>query len=518
LRRLFDPESSQSEPRILDTGALTFYFPAPKTVTGEPVLELHTHGGPAIVRAVLGAIPRCPSTSFVRPAEPGEFTKRAFYNNRLDLTQAEALGDTLAAETEQQRRLAVAGAGGSLAARYEEWRGLLLQARGELEALIDFSEDQHFDESPGELVESITEQVLELKKRIEVHIRNASRGELLRNGINVALLGAPNAGKSSLLNRIVGREAAIVSQEEGTTRDIVDVAVDLDGWLVRLGDMAGLRNESSLEQKEGKDARIGLVEMEGMRRARERALAADVVVVVVSLEEAGGMARPHIEQEVVEAVEECDKAGKAILLALNKVDKLPLGPGSRPLDAVILDLHASFPNVPVNRIVPIACRRPHDQSHFSSPSTPATRSSDADDGTNMPALVTGLSTLFGTLTTPFGDPISASDSAHTATLSLSTTHRQATLLSQSLRHLNDYLADAQAQAHDVAKEDPGQQHAGPDASIYGHGHVDIVALAEHLRFAASCLARITGRHAGGDGVSSSDGADVEEILGVVFEK
>lgn len=221
---------------------MVLYFPAPKTVTGEDLLELHVHGGTAIVRAVLAAIPRIPGTGpsqSIRYAEPGEFTRRAFANDRLDLTQVEALGDSLAASTEQQRRLSVRGTTNSLATRYENWRKLLLEARGELEALIDFSEDQHFDESIGELLGSVAAQVVSLRAALLAHQENAVRGELLRSGISLALLGAPNAGKSSLLNAVVGREAAIVSREAGTTRDVVEVGIDLGGffagWGIRRG-------------------------------------------------------------------------------------------------------------------------------------------------------------------------------------------------------------------------------------------------------------------------------------------
>lgn len=184
-------------------------------------------------------------------------------NDRLGLPQIEALGDTLSADTEQQRRLAVRGASDALLKRYEHWRQTLLYARGELEALIDFSEDQHFDESTEQLVTSVAGQVRDLAVQIGFHVQNASKGELLRSGIRVALLGAPNAGKSSLLNRVVGKEAAIVSTEEGTTRDIVDVGVDLGGWYCKLGDMAGIRAEvgGSVELV------IGAVEKEGIRRA-----------------------------------------------------------------------------------------------------------------------------------------------------------------------------------------------------------------------------------------------------------
>ena len=128
------------------------YFPAPRTVTGEDVLELHIHGGPATIKAVLASIPRCVAGSSIRYAEPGEFTRLAFQNNRLDLAQVEALSDTLSAETEQQRRAAVHGNSGALGRTYEEWRQQLLRARGELEAIIDFSEDQYFDSSNTELL------------------------------------------------------------------------------------------------------------------------------------------------------------------------------------------------------------------------------------------------------------------------------------------------------------------------------------------------------------------------------
>ena len=282
LRRLYKPHQQPSNAVVLDSGALILYFPSPRTVTGEDLLELHVHGGPAVVKAVLEAIPQCIITPGwqVRYADPGEFTRRAFYNERLDLTQVEALGDVLSAETEQQRRLAVNGAENTLGTRYEEWRKMLLYARGELEALIDFSEDQHFDESPVEFLDSINGQILHLKRQIELHITNASKGELLRTGISLALLGAPNAGKSSLLNIIVGREAAIVSSEAGTTRDVVDVGVDIQGWLCRLGDTAGLRNDLSTTTVTPASV-IGLVEKEGIRRAKARALQSDVIIAMI---------------------------------------------------------------------------------------------------------------------------------------------------------------------------------------------------------------------------------------------
>jgi tRNA modification GTPase len=518
LRKLIDPRAAQSDERILDSGSLVLFFPAPQTVTGEDVLELHVHGGPAIVKAVLEAIPSCEQNfnqtpflpqSHIRYAEPGEFTKRAFYNGRLDLTQAEALGDTLAAETEQQRRLAVNGVGGILAGRYEEWRTMLLYARGELEALIDFSEDQHFDESPHELVSSITRQVLALKRQVELHVQNASKGELLRNGISVALLGAPNAGKSSLLNRIVGREAAIVSQEEGTTRDIVDVSVDIGGWLVRLGDMAGLRNKLRWDQAVGPPTAIGAIEKEGMKRARARALESDVVVVVVSLERGGAPpscgVRPYLESEVIDAVKECEQAGKTVVVALNKIDKLPVG-DMQSRNSILSELEANFPHVQSDHIFTISCRPSPAIPTPLHQNTDTNTSSDPDpdpDPDNIQSFLTGLTNVFSTLATPSGDALLNPSSSYWSH-SLSVTHRQRIYLSQALIHLDNYLLQTSS-----ASPLGGSTHhidAHHDDLI---GDIDIVAAAEHLRFAAECLAKITGK---------GESGDVEDVLGVVFEK
>lgn len=219
------------------------------------------------MKAVLAAIGQCQSKHTIRYAEAGEFTRRAFQNDRLDLGQVEALSDALSAETEQQRRAALRGNSGKLGRIYEEWRQLLLAARGELEALIDFSEDQHFDESPAELMENVTMQIGPIISAIRRHQAGSRCGELLKRGIRISLLGPPNAGKSSLLNIIVDREASIVSEEAGTTRDIVEVSVDIGGYLCVFADTAGLRSSSS----------IGGVEQEGIRRAKAKAKDSDLV-------------------------------------------------------------------------------------------------------------------------------------------------------------------------------------------------------------------------------------------------
>lgn len=535
LRRLYspDPDGALSlKDRILDHGALVLYFPAPNTVTGEDILELHVHGGPAIVRSALKAISQCgpsrglegPSTK-LRHAEPGEFTKRAFYNGRLDLTQAEALGETLAAETEQQRRLAISGAHSGLAKRYDDWRHQLLYARGELEALIDFSEDQHFDESPAEFMRSVTVQVQTLKNQIDLHLRNASKGEMLRNGISIALVGAPNAGKSSLLNRIVGREAAIVSAEEGTTRDIVDVTVDIAGWLCRLGDMAGLRGRGidlGLENQ----LPIGDIEQEGIRRARERALESDVVVVLLSVERTkdDGLSIP-INNQVIEAVEECHAAGKTILIALNKIDFAQ--DNQAELDRLQSRIRKAFPNIASAKISMISCRN-------AAMETSATTSRDPG---RIQAFLLSLTNTFSDLTTatsgsdPSTNAMSPAEAQSYWTASLSVTHRQSVYLEECRGYLDEFLAQSQANPDPFDPED-GHQRPGTEASIdchvdyhdgivarrnvvaphsiaLGSDSIDIVTAAEHLRFAAQSLARITGR---------GEGGDVEDVLGVVFEK
>ncbi|KAL2862998.1 tRNA modification GTPase [Aspergillus lucknowensis] len=496
VRTLYDPASEDlsSLTAVLDAGALVLYFPGPKTVTGEDVLEFHLHGGPAIVRSVLSAIG---STNgdlhVVRYAEPGEFTRRAFLNNRLDLPQIEALSDTLAADTEQQRRLAVRGASDSLSKRYEEWRQQLLYARGELEALIDFSEDQHFDESSDELVHSVASQVRVLSRQIALHIQNASKGELMRNGIKVALLGAPNAGKSSLLNRVVGREAAIVSTEAGTTRDIVDVGIDLGGWYCKLGDMAGIRSEPRGPSGDGAPIVIGAVEKEGIRRARARALESDVVVVVISLED-GFDGEPYqlaVDPDVVDAANECVNAGKHIVVAINKCDRLPsLDPGDsgQAPSELALEVSQLFPRVPMKRIFGISCIEP---TNGTGPET-----------NTWPAFLHGLISTFEEMATPSGvegDANGHYDRSYWED-SLGVTHRQSSNLQMCLQSLDEFLAQSTPSRSSVARP----RDANPVES-----EVDIVTAAEHLRFAADALASITG---------TGESGDVEDVLGVVFEK
>lgn len=484
VRTLYRPGTKPSPDSLLDSSALILYFPAPKTVTGEDLLELHVHGGTAVVRAVLTAISQCsPAPGAIRYAEAGEFTRRAFMNGRLDLTQVEALGDTLSANTEQQRRLSVRGTTNNLSIRYESWRKMLLAARGELEALIDFSEDQHFDESPSELASSVADQVQDLVLLIDTHRRNAMRGELLRNGIAISLLGAPNAGKSSLLNRIVGREAAIVSQEAGTTRDVVEVGIDLGGYLCRLGDTAGLRSAvlaTAKAQQEHMQEKISMIEKEGMRRAKQRAIESDVVIAVLSLELEGKRVVLKVDQEVIDTAAELAEQKSNVLVVLNKIDLLS-GHASE-LENFRRQVADALPHVRLENIFAISCRD--------------AETSTAADAGHIPTFLSGLIRQFEDMTSA----VAATDDDTDPSIwqeSLGATERHRLLLDECQFHLEQFLGQVEA----------GTQNTG-DSGLE-EIDVDIVLAAENLRDAANCLARITGR---------GEAGDVEEVLGVVFEK
>lgn len=495
VRTLYDPAKAAAVDAVLDPGALVLFFPKPHSVTGEDVLELHVHGGRAVVQAVLAAIPRActpPSSGRIRYAEPGEFTRRAFLNGRLDLTQVEALGDTLAAVTEQQRRLSVRGTASKLGKTYEAWRQLLLEARGELEALIDFSEDQHFDESPAALVSSVAALVGSLRSQIGAYSDNAVRGELLRNGLALSLLGAPNVGKSSLLNLVLGREAAIVSGEEGTTRDVIEVGVDIGGWYCRLVDMAGLRrgrhshDGRRKEAATGEGKAIGEVELEGIRRARQKALDSDVVIVVLSVEHAGsgdGQTFLPVSREVMETAARCsERPGQAVVVVVvNKLDRMSCEAQKLP-DQWMQQIQESLPNLSRDRIFGVSCKRAHEAS-----------SDDADAG-RIQSFLSGLVRVFKDLTSPAtlqdGERAAHPLMADAWEESLGASKRQKMLLDGCLGHLDGFL-----------------RHVTRSAD--GEPSVDVVVAAESLRAAAESLGKITGK---------GEAGDVEEVLGVIFER
>ncbi|KAM6236186.1 5-taurinomethyluridine-[tRNA] synthase subunit GTPB3, mitochondrial [Porphyrio hochstetteri] len=258
LRRIHDPVTAEA----LDRG-LIVWFPGPRSFTGEDCAELHVHGGPAVVSGVLQALGRLPG---LRPAEPGEFTRRAFHHGKLDLTAAEGLGDLIRAETEAQRRQALRQMDGELGRLYQRWSETLTQALAHLEAYIDFSEDDNVEE---EVLSHVDATVRVLEQEIGSHLRDGRRGELLRGGVRAVIIGPPNVGKSSLLNLLCQRPAAIVSPVAGTTRDVVEVSLNISGYPLVLSDTAGLRDATDP------------VEQEGVSRARDRLRQADLVLAVL---------------------------------------------------------------------------------------------------------------------------------------------------------------------------------------------------------------------------------------------
>lgn len=264
-----DPLSGE----VIDDG-LVLWFPGPGSETGEDTAELHLHGGRAIVAKIVEALGRIDG---LRPAEAGEFTRRALLNGKIDLAAVEGLGDLVAAETEAQRRQAVAQFRGALSAKVEGWRERLIEAMARLEAGIDFSDE---GDVPEDLLAPAMIIARELAAEIREALASAPRGERLREGFVVAIAGPPNAGKSTLMNRLARREVAIVSAVPGTTRDPIEVALDLNGVPVALVDTAGVR--------EARDE----IEAEGVRRALARAAAADLVLWLVESTDAAPPAAP----------------------------------------------------------------------------------------------------------------------------------------------------------------------------------------------------------------------------------
>jgi tRNA modification GTPase len=282
--RLSDPRSGE----LVDDG-IALFFPGPASFTGEDVAELQLHGGRAVLEAVFALLGQRPGT---RLAEPGEFTRRAFLNDKLDLTEAEAIADLVGAETAAQRRQALRQLSGEFGRLCEAWRTRLIAAQAKLEAEIDFPEEG----LPPGLAEGIKHEVQHLAAEIATRLADHHRGERLRDGISIAILGPPNGGKSSLLNALAQRDVAITSHLAGTTRDVIEVALDLGGYPAVIADTAGLR----LAAED--------VEAEGVRRALARAESADLRLLVLDA------ARPE-EFETIRPF-----LGPDALLLLNKID------------------------------------------------------------------------------------------------------------------------------------------------------------------------------------------------------
>jgi tRNA modification GTPase len=429
--------------------ALILWFPAPHSETGEDVAELQLHGGRAVIAAVLTALSRIEG---LRPAEAGEFTRRAFENGKLDLTAVEGLADLVAAETQSQRRQAFRQMKGLLGNRSETWRQRLIQALALVEAAIDFSDEA---DVPKNLLAPALAIARELEGEIASALQDGGRGERLRDGLVVAIAGPPNAGKSTLLNLLAKREAAIVSPYAGTTRDVIEVHLDLAGWPVTLLDTAGIRETDDP------------VELEGVRRARERAAGADLVLWVVDAGEAAD--GPGLPDRTV--LVEQSLSAPATWLVWNKIDLVQWlsdssERNSHSIGSSELNLRAnkSLTNVVNKRLT----RKVDRKADINEPKH------DSSELEFKLSAVTGegFDRLLARLAQQAEAYLAGSEQA------LITRERHRHALEEVLAALK------RAQGSEVA------------------GHEDL--LAEELRIAARALGRLTGR------------VDVEDILDVIF--
>ncbi|AYM63575.1 tRNA uridine-5-carboxymethylaminomethyl(34) synthesis GTPase MnmE [Agrobacterium fabrum] len=242
--------------------SLVIVFPAPNSFTGENCVEIHSHGSRAVMASIFAELD---NLGGLRPADAGEFSRRAFENGKMDLLEVEGLADLLQAETEMQRRLAVEQSSGQLSALYDDWANRLTRARALIEAELDFADEE---DVPDSVATQVWEAMAALKGEINAHLQGGGNGEIIRDGFKVALVGEPNAGKSTLLNALSGREVAIVTDIAGTTRDVLSVDINLDGYLVRIFDTAGIRETQDV------------VEREGVRRAVLTAETADLILIL----------------------------------------------------------------------------------------------------------------------------------------------------------------------------------------------------------------------------------------------
>ncbi|UQR63752.1 tRNA uridine-5-carboxymethylaminomethyl(34) synthesis GTPase MnmE [Bradyrhizobium sp. C-145] len=308
------PAPRQASRRLLRDGmgqpiddAVVLWFPGPASATGEDVAEFHVHGGRAVLSALLASISDIPNT---RAAEPGEFTRRAFENGKLDLTEAEGLDDLIHADTDRQRRQALRQLQGLLGHRARDWRERIIEASALIEAGIDFSDE---GDVPAELLAPAIKAIRALHGEIAEVLAAQGQAERLRDGLVVAIAGEPNVGKSTLMNQLARREVAIVSPHAGTTRDVIEVQLDLDGYPVTVIDTAGIRETDDP------------VEQEGVRRAQARAEDADLVLWLV---EGSQAIDPDATRSLWKAGEG-DRTGGSIWIVRNKIDLGGVGEAGR---------------------------------------------------------------------------------------------------------------------------------------------------------------------------------------------
>lgn len=332
LKKVKHPISRET----LDEG-LVLWFPGPKSFTGEDCFELQVHGGVAVVSAVLNALSTIPN---LRLAKPGEFTKRAFFNGKMDLTEVEGLADLIHAETEAQRKQALLQAHGHLSKIYNDWKGCLMKCLAHVEAYIDFDET---DTLELDIMQRVVQDVTKLKAEIEQHLADGRKGERLRSGVKTVILGEPNVGKSSLLNVLSRKPAAIVTPIAGTTRDVLEINLDIGGYPVVLVDTAGLRFNTN-------DA----IEKEGINRALLSYEAADLVIIVLDSKKFVDWCNVHnkhspneffeytLKTLITESSSLKELINREYVVVFNKID--------------LVETNAFCLNISQNNFIPISCK------------------------------------------------------------------------------------------------------------------------------------------------------------------
>ncbi|EDV92518.1 tRNA modification GTPase GTPBP3, mitochondrial [Drosophila grimshawi] len=306
LKSFYHPANKE----IIDRGLL-LWFPGPASFTGEDACEFQVHGSLAVIAAMLDALGQLPG---LRPAQPGEFTKRAFFGGKLDLTEVEGLADLIHAETEAQRKQALLQSTGALARLYDNWRKRLIRCAAHLEAYIDFAEEEQIE---GGVLLQLSRELNAVKREIRLHLNDQRQGELLRHGVRTVIIGAPNVGKSSLLNLLCQRAVSIVAEKAGTTRDIIETTHNFGGYPVVFADTAGLRRDTT-----------DTIEVEGMARAKQCLAQSDLVLLLAdarSLRDVdnnkalAGYIESYLQELDIPA-ELCH--GKRLQLVANKTDTL----------------------------------------------------------------------------------------------------------------------------------------------------------------------------------------------------
>ncbi|GAA5867482.1 hypothetical protein JCM3774_002919 [Rhodotorula dairenensis] len=447
LRKIVHPETDE----VLDEGVV-LYFPRHSALTAQPTLELHLHGSPALVQLLLKLLPTL-SPSF-RIAEPGEFTRLAFEAGKMDLTEVEGIRDLVEADTEAQRKLAARQANGQMRLAYDAMRVTAIEATALIEALIDFGEDEGISEG---VYEQAREKVVQLSERIKTYLNDGRRGEIIRSGIHLAIVGPPNAGKSSLLNWLARREAAIVTEIPGTTRDVLELSLDFHGYPIVVADTAGLR--------ETRDR----VETIGIERAVERAASADLKICVLSLE---ALFPVNPEETTSSSAPSPPVLAPIDALTLSLIDRNTL---------ILLNKTDSFSPTEAHLWALQAALRKEGKEWYGCLAATQGGEEGGEEGTERPFWLVsvrdgkGLADLAQGLKHQVQRRFELSDDMDETPIVTQARHR---------RHLEDCLASLSAFL-DTASE-------------------DIVDAGEELRYAVRALGQITGA------------VDVEEVLGEIF--